>query len=118
MGNYMVYNAPGGQYRHLIQALAIILPLIGSVLDAPLPAFSSTVPHPPHILLLNSYHQGYKGTDDIVSGFRTVVEKAFPDATIKTEYLDSKYYSGVEYDEILQQLLSYKYKNITRKNVI
>ncbi|MGD8833544.1 MAG: ABC transporter substrate binding protein [Desulfobacteraceae bacterium] len=64
----------------------------------------------PQILLLNSYHQGYKGTDDIVRGFSAAIAQAFPHASIKTEYLDSKYYSGSEYDEILHQLLRHKYE--------
>lgn len=76
------------------------------------PAFSYSEGIPqPQILLLNSYHEGFKGTDDIVSGFRAVVTEAFPKASIKTEYLDSKYYSGTEYDEILSRLLRYKYEN-------
>ncbi len=64
----------------------------------------------PSILLLNSYHEGFKGADDIVSGFRSEILKVFPGASIKTEYLDSKYYSGPEYEAILSQLLAYKYK--------
>lgn len=65
--------------------------------------------HPPHILLLNSYHEGYKGTDDIVMGFRQAVLKSFPEASIKTEYLDSKFYRGEAYQKKLNQLLFHKY---------
>ncbi|MBN2808108.1 MAG: hypothetical protein JXR80_01305 [Deltaproteobacteria bacterium] len=65
---------------------------------------------PQHILLINSYHEGYKGTDDIVDGFRTTLKAALPEAYIKTEYLDSKNFSGREYDEQLLTMLRYKYR--------
>nr|MBF0223065.1 hypothetical protein [Desulfobulbaceae bacterium] len=100
---------PGAKHCSQIRTLAILLLSICSLLTSP--TTTSAKQQPPHILLLNSYHEGYKGTDDIVRGFRAVIEEAFPDATIKTEYLDSKYYSGAEYDETLHQLLSSKFKN-------
>ena len=74
------------------------------------PDLSNAGSHPPHILMLNSYHKGCKGTDDIVSGFREVIKGAFPDAIIKTEYLDSKQHSGAEFDDALATLLRYKFR--------
>ena len=65
---------------------------------------------PKQVLLINSYHEGYKGTDDIVDGFRSVVSAAFPDAYIKTEYLDSKNYAGAAYERKLIDLLRHKYQ--------
>jgi len=92
-----------------IQIIVIMLLLMFSLLTIAKFSYSQET-HSPHILILNSYHEGFQGTDEIVRGFRTVVTKAFPDASIKTEYLDSKYYSGAEYDKILSTLMSYKYK--------
>lgn len=97
-----------GKHFSLIRVLTIILLTICSLLTHTV--LSNAKTHSPHILLLNSYHEGYKGTDDIVTGFREVIKEAFPDASIKTEYLDSKYYSGTEYDEKLSQLLNYKFQ--------
>jgi hypothetical protein len=63
----------------------------------------------PQILLLNSHHEGYRGTDDIVAGFRGRVRELIPDAVIKTEYLDGKHHSGERYDGLLSDLLRCKY---------
>lgn len=62
-----------------------------------------------HILFLNSYHDGYKGSDNIVSGFSAVLKRSFPDAEIKIEYLDSKNFSGPDYDAQVLELLRRKY---------
>ena len=67
--------------------------------------------HSPHILILNSYHDGYAGTDDIIQGFRRSITEKFPGAKFQVEYLDSKNHSGSAYDESLFQLLAYKYKD-------
>ncbi|MEE4252944.1 MAG: PAS domain S-box protein [Desulfuromusa sp.] len=67
--------------------------------------------HSPNILILNSYHEGFRGSDDIVQGFRRAITEKLPGANIKIEYLDSKNYSGPAYEEYLFQLLTYKYKD-------
>lgn len=64
-----------------------------------------------HILFLNSYHDGYKGSDNIVSGFRTVLKHSFPETEIKIEYLDSKNFSGPDYEAKVLELLRLKYHN-------
>lgn len=105
-------NIPGSasKYLSIIRTVVMIQLSLGFLLAYTASSFSEEI-HQPNILLLNSYHEGFKGTDDIVNGFRAVVTEAFPQAHIKTEYLDSKYYSGAEYDEIVSRLLSYKYEN-------
>lgn len=65
---------------------------------------------PKHILLINSYHEGFKGTDDIVDGVRSVLTSVLPAVDIKTEYLDSKNFAGAAYDRKLVDMLRYKYK--------
>jgi signal transduction histidine kinase/CheY-like chemotaxis protein len=62
------------------------------------------------ILLLNSYHAGYKGSDDIVTGFSETLKTSFPDAEIVIEYLDSKHFSGPEFDNRVFDMLSFKYR--------
>ncbi len=86
----------------------IVLCLV-TFLTFQLTAFAGSKPAP-HILLLNSYHQGYKGTDDIVTGFKESVYQQYPNAVIKTEYLDAKHHSGPEYDNKIRQLLNIKYE--------
>lgn len=63
----------------------------------------------PRILIVNSYHQGYKGTDDIVKSFTKTLLSRYPAAVIKTEYLDAKNFSGLDYDTEIERLLRFKY---------
>jgi two-component sensor histidine kinase len=62
------------------------------------------------ILVLNSYHDGFQGSDDIVAGFRETLLVSFPGADITIEYLDSKHHTGPEYDRLVRDILYYKYQ--------
>jgi len=62
------------------------------------------------VLVLNSYHSGYKGSDDILIGFRDMLLKSFPDAELHIEYLDSKNFSGADFDRKIVELLRFKYQ--------
>lgn len=62
------------------------------------------------VLVLNSYHSGYKGSDDILSGFRDALLKALPDTELHIEYLDSKNFSGAEFDRKVFEMLRFKYQ--------
>lgn len=62
------------------------------------------------VLILNSYHSGYRGSDDIVKGFRETLLKALPQTEILIEYLDSKNYSGSAFDAKIIDLLTFKYQ--------
>lgn len=62
------------------------------------------------VLILNSYHSGYKGSDDILRGIRDVFDKSLPDTELHIEYLDSKNYSGIEFDRKTVDLLRFKYQ--------
>jgi len=44
----------------------------------------------PHILIINSYHQTFHWTDEIVTSAVTIIRKEIPDAEIYIEYMDSK----------------------------
>ncbi len=61
------------------------------------------------VLILNSYHSGYRGSDDIAKGFTETLLKSLPQTEINTEYLDSKNYSGSTFDAKIIDLLRFKY---------
>lgn len=61
-------------------------------------------------LVLNSYHDGFKGTDDIVGGFKSKLLALLPDTEIYIEYLDSKHYGGKEFDAKTLDMLLFKYQ--------
>jgi len=44
----------------------------------------------PHILIINSYHQTFHWTHEIVTSAVTIIRKEIPDAEIYIEYMDSK----------------------------
>ena len=62
------------------------------------------------ILILNSYHDGYEGSDAIVAGFKETLLWTLPKADLQVEHLDSKQYDGPEFDRRLLDTLFYKYQ--------
>jgi PAS domain-containing protein len=62
------------------------------------------------ILILNSYHQGDNWADSEVAGILSVLQKAYPDLVPAIEYLDTKRYPGVAYQDVLKEHLTKKYK--------
>jgi signal transduction histidine kinase/CheY-like chemotaxis protein/membrane-bound lytic murein transglycosylase MltF/ABC-type uncharacterized transport system substrate-binding protein/HPt (histidine-containing phosphotransfer) domain-containing protein len=62
------------------------------------------------VLLLNSYHIGYKWTDDITAG----VKALFPPQTnvsLNIEYMDTKRKFDKKYMNLLKDTYNYRYKN-------
>lgn len=62
------------------------------------------------VLILNSYHSGYKGSDSMVDGFRDTLMSEVPEAQISIEYLDSIHFRGKEFDDKILDLLRFKYQ--------
>lgn len=91
-------------YRHILLFVAVH----ACILVAATPA-AAAVSKNERILVLNSYHAGYKGSDDIIAGFSETLRISHPDAEIKIENLDSKQYSGVEFDRRVIDNLRFKY---------
>jgi two-component system, cell cycle sensor histidine kinase and response regulator CckA len=63
------------------------------------------------ILLLNSYHQGFKWTDDITHGVQSVLAKEVPGVQLHIEYMDTKRIYDPQYYDHLVSLYSYKYRD-------
>ncbi|MBP7666302.1 MAG: hypothetical protein KA774_05620, partial [Burkholderiaceae bacterium] len=55
----------------------------------------------PHVLVLNSYQNGYTGTDEQVAGLRETLLARVPGAELKLEYLDAKAYQGPAHDRFV-----------------
>ena len=60
-----------------------------------------------HILILNSYHKGYKWSDDIVKGIEDHLQGNLFD--IRTEYMDTKRIADPGYLDQLAQVYRYKF---------
>jgi signal transduction histidine kinase/ABC-type uncharacterized transport system substrate-binding protein/ActR/RegA family two-component response regulator len=62
-----------------------------------------------NVLILNSYHQGFKWTDDITRGILTALDPVRPDSRIYIEYMNTKWIQGAPYFKELSRLLLIKY---------
>ena len=63
------------------------------------------------ILILHSYHHGYKWTDDILRGIEDVFQIGKGDIDLRVEYLDTKHVSDEAYLAQIYQVLQLKYQN-------
>jgi two-component system, sensor histidine kinase len=64
-----------------------------------------------HVLVLNSYYQGYKWTDDITKGILTTLKGSRKDINVSIEYMDTKRISDEQYFRILSSIYRMKFKN-------
>ena len=64
-----------------------------------------------NILVLNSYHQGYKWADDITSGINSVMGAATSNIHVQTEYMDTQHIADARYLLELKKIYSYKFRN-------
>ncbi|MBN1500373.1 MAG: PAS domain S-box protein [Spirochaetes bacterium] len=60
-----------------------------------------------HVLLINSYHSGYKWTDDITQGVLETLNEN-KNIILSIEYMDSKKQFDTEYRRLLAELFKYK----------
>ena len=64
------------------------------------------------VLVLNSYHKGYKWTDDMDRGIEKVFKESQVPYEIFMDYMDTKRLFNEEYMEILKGLFREKYKDL------
>jgi PAS domain S-box-containing protein len=62
-------------------------------------------------MILNSYHEGYPWTDEIMAGIRETLGAQEGAFRIDVEYMDAKRYGTPAYNALLDNLLRYKLKN-------
>ncbi|MEQ8162989.1 MAG: ABC transporter substrate binding protein [Smithellaceae bacterium] len=65
-----------------------------------------------NILILNSYHQDYKWTNDETRGVVEALAPVNDKIKIYIEYMGTKWVSGDQYFEELNRMLKFKYQNI------
>lgn len=64
-----------------------------------------------NILFINSYHVGYKWSDDILIGIRSVIPADDPAYNFRVEYMDTQNISDQNYSEKLLEIYRSKYRN-------
>jgi diguanylate cyclase (GGDEF)-like protein len=63
------------------------------------------------VLVLNSYHEGYRWTDDIVQGINSVFGPEWGEVDLDFEYMDAKRNHSPDYLKELGRLYSHKFRN-------
>jgi len=90
--------------RSLVLAWTIMLCFVAAVALAQVQAR-------PHVLLLNSYHQGFRWTDEVVQAVRGTLASASP-VEIHVEYMDAKRIESPDYLDQYADLLRRKYTGL------
>lgn len=70
------------------------------------------------VLYINSYHRGYKFSDDITQGIEAVLKEPGQNVDLLVEYMDTKRLDSPEYMEELYQLYKVKYGTLKPDLVI
>lgn len=71
-----------------------------------------------HVLYLNSYHNGYKWSDGLLEGVRTVLNGSHFKVDLQIEYMDAKKFNYEVISENLLALYKEKFKNETFDSIV
>jgi ABC-type uncharacterized transport system substrate-binding protein/putative methionine-R-sulfoxide reductase with GAF domain len=99
-----ILQKPHG-FRSVLILLSLLLSFLPTV-DQPSSAFAQG--ERKDVLLINSYHQGYKWTDDITRAIVATFDEQ-DSVNLRIEYLDTKRIDSAEYLEGVYQLFETKY---------
>ncbi len=102
-------KTPKNEYKFafIVLLLSLLLSLFSS---AGVTTFAQAQSEHKQVLYINSYHPGYKFSDDIQKG----ITRAFQEqgnVTLRVEFLDTKRFNSPEYLEEISQLFKLKYKD-------
>ena len=90
-------------FRQIILAIIILINMVPST------AVSSN--EKKRVLVLNSYHEGYSWSDNVMAAIRIKFDKANIDAALFWEYMDTKHYPPEDIFPYLDKLYQVKYHN-------
>lgn len=102
-------------YREIIIRLKFILLLV--LLFCGLETFTVQA-ESPRVLIINSYHSGYKFSDNETAGVIEALRKAYPEIEPFIEYLDCKNFSDMAHFEELKKLFLAKYSGVKLSIII
>jgi PAS domain S-box-containing protein len=100
-----VEGATVGRAAIFLVAMAVLLATMACI-----PPLSTASPQR-ELLVLHSYHQGYKWTDDITRGIAATVRDGGATVKIHYEYMDTKRLADAGYFRLLYQSYRYKFRN-------
>lgn len=88
--------------------LVIIVTLIASIAWRPSPGHGATARQ---VLVVHSYHQGYRWTDDLTRGISDALQSEGKSVQVRYEYMDTKRVSDPSYFRYLFQVYNHKYRD-------
>ncbi len=88
--------------------LVFLLPLVGGGIRGT--AHAQTYQETRQVLVINSYHQGYKWTDEIVAGITDQLMAEQDNVMLSVEYMDTKRLLDEAYLQKLYDLYAYKFQ--------
>lgn len=97
------------QPRLLLPAVFFLGILLTGIISFP---SSSRALEKKNVLILNSYHQGFKWTDDITRGILTALDPARTNTRVFTKYMNTKWAHGAPYFKELSRLLKIEYAKV------
>lgn len=100
----------------IAKRLIVILTLFIFCL-AQIPVSYSDTVEKKSVLYMSSYHEGYKWSDDILTGIQSVLPMENPDFSMRVEYMDTQRISDPAYLDKLLEVYRSKYK-VTRFDLI
>jgi len=100
------------RFPHIALCAAIFI-----LLSLFLPPGAATA-EPLHILYINSYHAGYKWSDDIEAGIRERLDEAGIDHILHVEFMDTKRSIPNEAIALFRQTIQVKYSSIDLQVII
>ena len=107
LGHGQAAAARPGWARHLagVAVACAALGILPGVLAGATPAQARR-----HVLVLNSYHEGYVWTDGVVAGVKAALGAAGGNVELHIEYMDTKRHWGEGYLESLRAVYGEKYR--------
>ncbi|MDD2998598.1 MAG: hypothetical protein PHV05_06005, partial [Candidatus Riflebacteria bacterium] len=103
---------------HKVSARIKLLAIIFFIIIAPALYLAAADGENRTVVILHSYHQGFKWTDDIAAGISEVLQTYPAKIEVIHEYMDSKRRWDSVYQNHLKNLYAYKYQNMKIDAVI
>lgn len=103
---------------HKVSARIKLLAIIFFIIIAPVLYLAAADGENRTVVILHSYHQGFKWTDDIAAGISEVLQTYPVKIEVIHEYMDSKRRWDSVYQNHLKNLYAYKYQNMKIDAVI
>lgn len=70
------------------------------------------------VLIVQSYHQGFRWTDNVMAGMLEVLHREVPDADVHVEYLDAKRLPPAVYRPLFDEILRRKFSELKPKVIL